>query len=82
MQPENILLSGSGQVKVGDFGLGATVSSDAAVHSPVGTPLFSAPEILMPHAYMVIIRFGLHAYLVCMHVCVCVHACACVCLIL
>ena len=41
-------------VKVADFGLGNTVSdSDETVTSPVGTPLFSAPEILCPHAYSV-----------------------------
>ncbi len=41
-------------MKVADFGLGNTVSdADETVCSPVGTPLFSAPEILHPSAYSV-----------------------------
>jgi serine/threonine protein kinase len=65
-QPENILLSVDKTVKVGDFGLGNTVSSsDESVTSPVGTPLYSAPEILCPRAYKVRNRVGCMCASVC-----------------
>jgi serine/threonine protein kinase len=48
LKPENILLSSSMAIKVADFGLSNTVAYGARARSPVGTPLYSAPEILFP----------------------------------
>ena len=48
-QPDNVLLSRGDHVKVADFGLSNTVglsSQGGRPSSPVGTPLYSAPEVL------------------------------------
>ena len=39
------------QIKVADFGLSNTVSNGSRARTPVGTPLYSAPEVLFPHLY-------------------------------
>lgn len=49
LKTENVLLTAGSHVKVADFGLSNTMSH--ASHSPVGTPLYSAPEILFPGMY-------------------------------
>jgi serine/threonine protein kinase len=38
-------------VKVADFGLSNTVTHGSKARSPVGTPLYSAPEVLFPYMY-------------------------------
>jgi serine/threonine protein kinase len=50
LKPDNILLS-NGQVKVCDFGLSLTVAYGSRARSPVGTPLYAAPEVLFPQQY-------------------------------
>ena len=67
LKPENILLARTDvaitpdvlatrpqelyTVKVADFGLSNTATVGTRARSPVGTPLFSAPEVLFPSAY-------------------------------
>lgn len=51
LKPENILLSTSNQIKVADFGLSNTVNYGGRPRTPVGTPLYAAPEILFPAAF-------------------------------
>lgn len=47
LKPANVMLTLTGQVKVGDFGLGRLLGHDTlAAHSKVGTPLYMAPEVL------------------------------------
>lgn len=54
LKPDNILFvtTGSlpGTVKIADFGLSSTVTSLGRARSPVGTPLYSAPEIVAPQS--------------------------------
>lgn len=52
LKPENILLSSNHEtVKIADFGLSNTISYQGRPRTPVGTPLYTAPEILFPHHY-------------------------------
>jgi serine/threonine protein kinase len=46
LKPDNVLINGDAQLKVADFGLSIAVSSGGRATSPVGTPLYSAPEVL------------------------------------
>ena len=53
LKPDNILFVSKegcmpGVAKIADFGLSSTVTSLGRARSPVGTPLFSAPEIVSP----------------------------------
>ncbi|KAL3634595.1 putative serine/threonine-protein kinase wnk11 [Castilleja foliolosa] len=42
----NVIINGNvGQVKIGDFGLAATVGKNHSAHSVLGTPEFMAPEL-------------------------------------
>ncbi|PSR95550.1 Serine/threonine-protein kinase [Actinidia chinensis var. chinensis] len=42
----NVFINGNiGQVKIGDFGLAATVAKNQSAHSILGTPEFMAPEL-------------------------------------
>ncbi len=56
LKPDNILFvckpgANPGTVKIADFGLSSTVTSLGRSRSPVGTPLFSAPEIIAPQSF-------------------------------
>lgn len=56
LKPANIFLSLTGQVKVGDLGLGrqlsdSTLQAGGQVHSKVGTPLYMSPEVLHGDGY-------------------------------
>ncbi|KAA0167293.1 hypothetical protein FNF28_02825 [Cafeteria roenbergensis] len=46
LKPDNVLVGRGGQLKVADFGLSIAVSAGGRATSPVGTPLYSAPEVL------------------------------------
>ena len=46
LKPANIFLSGSGRVKIGDFGISRVLSStNAMAKTMCGTPLFMSPEL-------------------------------------
>lgn len=47
------MMTGDGHVKIADFGLSTTVTHDGRAKSPVGTPLYAAPEILFPSEFQV-----------------------------
>ncbi|EQC29379.1 NEK protein kinase [Saprolegnia diclina VS20] len=52
IKPANIFLMSSGQVKVGDLGLGRHLSENTMeAHSKVGTPLYMSPEVLRGDGY-------------------------------
>lgn len=56
LKPENILVCSAGnhvhQFKIADFGLSNTVAyGGSRPRSPVGTPLYAAPEVLFPDRY-------------------------------
>ncbi|OQR89874.1 NimA-related protein kinase 6 [Achlya hypogyna] len=52
IKPANIFLMLSGQVKVGDLGLGRHLSENTMeAHSKVGTPLYMSPEVLRGDGY-------------------------------
>ncbi|KAK9743418.1 hypothetical protein RND81_03G237700 [Saponaria officinalis] len=46
IKPENILLSGSGKMKLADFGLAVRVSAGQSLTGIAGSPAYVAPEIL------------------------------------
>ena len=46
LKPDNVLVGAGGRLKVADFGLSIAVSAGGRASSPVGTPLYSAPEVL------------------------------------
>lgn len=46
LKPDNVLVGDSGTLKIADFGLSIAVSGTGRATSPVGTPLYSAPEVL------------------------------------
>eukprot|EP01001_Neometanema_parovale_P008955 NODE_5208_length_969_cov_95.495272_g4996_i0.p1 GENE.NODE_5208_length_969_cov_95.495272_g4996_i0~~NODE_5208_length_969_cov_95.495272_g4996_i0.p1 ORF type:complete len:184 (+),score=14.86 NODE_5208_length_969_cov_95.495272_g4996_i0:362-913(+) len=46
VKPLNILISESGEAKLGDFGTSRAVSSDVSATSPTGTPVYMSPELL------------------------------------
>ena len=52
LKPANIFLMENGSIKVGDLGLGRTLSDDTPeAFSKVGTPLYMSPESLKGEAY-------------------------------
>ena len=52
LKPANIFLMASGCVKVGDLGLGRSLSENTLqAHSKVGTPLYMSPEVLRGGGY-------------------------------
>ena len=53
IKPENILCSSNGvDIKIADFGLSNSVSSSQqALRSQCGTPVYMAPEMLQKHPY-------------------------------
>ena len=53
LKPENILCSSNGvDIKIADFGLSNSVSSSQqALRSQCGTPVYMAPEMLQKHPY-------------------------------
>ncbi|CAM9619988.1 unnamed protein product [Chrysoparadoxa australica] len=52
LKPANIFLTLEGQVKVGDLGLGRSMSEHTLeAHSKVGTPLYMSPEVLRGDGY-------------------------------
>jgi serine/threonine protein kinase len=52
LKPANIFLVMSGQIKVGDLGLGRELSEDSLLlYSKVGTPLYMSPEVLEGKPY-------------------------------
>lgn len=52
LKPANVFLTLTGQVKVGDLGLGRLLSMDTLeARSRVGTPLYMAPEVLRGSGY-------------------------------
>lgn len=44
IKPENLLLAPDGTVKISDFGVSNVFEESDAMHRPVGTPAFLAPE--------------------------------------
>lgn len=52
LKPANIFLTLNGTVKVGDLGLGRSLSEHTMeAHSKVGTPLYMSPEVLRGSGY-------------------------------
>ncbi len=52
MKPANILISGKGVIKITDFGVSAQLLNIEAIRtSCVGTPHYSAPEVIMVKPY-------------------------------
>ena len=52
LKPANIFIMDNGSIKVGDLGLGRTLSDDTPeAFSKVGTPLYMSPESLKGEAY-------------------------------
>lgn len=51
LKPANILLSGSYDVKVCDFGLATLVGTESLAYSKVGTPLYMSPEQMAGTGY-------------------------------
>lgn len=46
LKPANIFLSSDDTLKVGDFGLGRSLSEETVeAYSKVGTPLYMSPEV-------------------------------------
>jgi NIMA (never in mitosis gene a)-related kinase len=51
VKPSNILLTETGQVKLGDFGLARHLDEAGLTYTHVGTPLYMAPELLSGRGY-------------------------------
>lgn len=52
LKPANIFVSSSGQLKIGDLGLGRLFSSGTMeAYTKVGTPLYMSPELLKGEGY-------------------------------
>jgi NIMA (never in mitosis gene a)-related kinase len=52
LKPANILISADGSLKLGDLGLGRSLSSQTLeAYSRVGTPLYMSPEVLKSNGY-------------------------------
>lgn len=51
VKPANVFMTADGDVKLGDFGLCASLSGKVAAGDPVGTPLYMSPEILSGKPY-------------------------------
>ena len=49
LKPANVLIDENGQVRITDFGIAVT-RVDPALHAPIGTPGYMAPEQLLPGA--------------------------------
>ncbi|XP_053958288.1 serine/threonine-protein kinase Nek7 isoform X1 [Anastrepha ludens] len=47
LKPENILLDGENKIKIADFGISTIHSSNKPTHSPIGTYLYMAPEVML-----------------------------------
>jgi serine/threonine protein kinase len=53
LKPANIFISKSGNLKIGDLGLGREISETTDnCFTRVGTPLYMAPEIIKGEGYM------------------------------
>ena len=52
LKPANIFVASSGQLKIGDLGLGRVFSSGTMeAYTKVGTPLYMSPELLKGEGY-------------------------------
>ncbi|CAL9777503.1 unnamed protein product [Musa acuminata subsp. burmannicoides] len=49
IKPENILLTGSGKIKLADFGLAVRVTDGQRLSGVAGSPAYVAPEVLSGH---------------------------------
>lgn len=54
LKPQNLLLDGSGNLKVSDFGLSALpeqIRGDGMLYTACGTPVYTAPEVVRRNGY-------------------------------
>jgi serine/threonine protein kinase len=51
IKPDNILLSASGDAKIGDFGLAHQIAGDGLLKTPCGSLSYCAPEVLRGDQY-------------------------------
>ncbi|CDF41350.1 Serine/threonine protein kinase [Chondrus crispus] len=51
LKPENVLLTSSGHVKLGDFGLASLLKPDSFLETACGSPQYCAPEVLLGDSY-------------------------------
>ena len=51
-QPQNILISGNGMIKLCDFGFARSMSASTLVLTSIkGTPLYMSPELVQERPY-------------------------------